>query len=147
MGSGAFMSSAADMLIGNPPYRLTSELQTMPLTTDRAGLFLHYWRLLAPDLPEPCREWQFHPTRRWRFDWAFTRPFRKVAVEVDGGQYLVREGKRGTSIGGRHNTDADREKCNQAAALGWRVLRFSVKQLEDDPQHCVDLVREALAAK
>lgn len=32
---------------------------------------------------EFVKEFQFHPTRRWRFDYAI--PAKKVAVEVDGG--------------------------------------------------------------
>ena len=77
----------------------------------------------------------FEPGRRWRFDWA--RPSEKVAVEVDGGRWMPG--------GGRHGSDADRCKLNEAAALGWRVLRFSPKQLRDDPLGCADVVRRALA--
>jgi len=85
---------------------------------------------LAPDLPKPVAEYRFHPRRRWRFDYAW--PEYKVAVEIDGGQW-----KPG---GGRHNTDADREKLNTAAAMGWRVLRFSHKVLREQPGDCVELL-------
>ena len=64
---------------------------------------------------QPEQQYRFHPTRRWRFDYAF--PSVKLAVEVDGGQWSPR--------GGRHNTDGDREKLNAAAVLGWRILRYS----------------------
>lgn len=97
--------------------------------------FLTLWRALAPgDLPGPVPEYRFHPVRRWRFDWAW--PARRVACEIDGGQW--RAG------GGRHNTDPDREKLNTAAALGWRVLRFSHTALETDPAGCVGLAVGAL---
>lgn len=97
--------------------------------------FVTLWGALAPpDLPPPVAEYRFHPTRHWRFDFAW--PARGVAVEVDGGQW-----KAG---GGRHNTDADREKLNTAAALGWRVLRFSRAWLETDPAGCVELAAAAL---
>lgn len=76
------------------------------------------------------REHRFHPTRRWRFDFAW--PGRKVAVEIDGGQWVER--------GGRHARDSDRIKGNIAAALGWRVLHFSGEMLDDDPQTCMDMV-------
>ena len=61
------------------------------------------------------REYVFHPTRKWRFDFAI--PSAMLAIEVDGGLFR----------GGRHNTGkgmlADMEKFNEALCLGWRVLR------------------------
>lgn len=67
---------------------------------------------------DPWPEYQFHESRRWRFDYAF--PDEKVAVEVEGGVF----------IRGRHVSPAgfigDCEKYNAAARLGWRVLRFPV---------------------
>ena len=72
---------------------------------------------LLPDPPE--QQYRFHPVRRWRFDYAW--PDRFLAVEVDGGQWSPR--------GGRHNTDRDREKLNEAAKMGWRVLRYSATML------------------
>jgi very-short-patch-repair endonuclease len=96
--------------------------------------FAHALRMHGADLPPAVREHQFHPTRRWAFDWAWPRAL--LAVEVDGGQHVAG--------GGRHNTDGDREKLNQAAALGWRVLRFSGAMLASDPIGCVQVVRAAL---
>lgn len=90
------------------------------------------------DLPPCIREYHFFaPWRGWRFDFAF--PVARdclIAVEIDGGQFMTG--------GGRHNTDADREKLNTAAALGWRVLRFSGTQIRSDPAACIALVRRAL---
>jgi very-short-patch-repair endonuclease len=64
----------------------------------------------------PVREHRFHPSRKWRFDFAF--PERMCAVEVEGGMWT----------NGRHNRGggaiADMEKYNVAAALGWFVFRF-----------------------
>ena len=94
-------------------------------------------RAVAPALASGCvREYHFHPSRGWRLDFAW--PAAKLAAEVDGGQYAPR--------GGRHATDADREKLNHAAALGWRVLRFSPQQIAADPAACVALVETALDA-
>ena len=63
------------------------------------------------------KEFRFHATRRWRFDYAF--PTLKIAVEVDGGVWT----------GGRHINPAgyinDMEKLNNAAAMGWLVLRIT----------------------
>lgn len=74
------------------------------------------------DLPEPIAEHRFHPSRRWRFDWAW--PERKIAVEIDGGIWIQ----------GRHNRAsgylADLEKLNAAAEMGWRVLRFATGKID-----------------
>jgi hypothetical protein len=87
------------------------------------------------DLPEAQREYAFlQPWRNHRFDYAW--PEHLVAVELDGGQWHAG--------GGRHNTDEDRFKLNSAAALGWRVLRFSGTALNEDPAGCVVLLRRAL---
>lgn len=93
-------------------------------------------RLHGADLPPPVRELTFYPGRRWRFDFAWTDAL--VACEVDGGQFA--------HGGGRHATDADRDKLNHAAALGYRVLRFSPQQIARDPAGCVALIRRALEA-
>jgi hypothetical protein len=68
-------------------------------------------------LEPPLAEYRFHPTREWRFDFAW--PDRWIALEVEGAVF-----KRG---GGRHNRALgfleDVEKYNEAAVLGWRVVR------------------------
>jgi very-short-patch-repair endonuclease len=105
------------------------------MTTDHANRLWRALCLLAPDVLAGCaREHRFHPTRRWRFDLAW--PDRKLAVEVDGGQWMAG--------GGRHNSDADREKLNAAAIAGWRVLRYSPRQL-DDIMRVIEEIRAALA--
>lgn len=58
------------------------------------------------------REYRFHPTRKWRFDFAI--PELKLAVEIEG------RGRHQTVDGFRK----DCEKYNAALLLGWRVLRF-----------------------
>lgn len=57
------------------------------------------------------REFHFHPTRKWRWDFAF--PSVKLAIEVDG---------RGHFAGSKAKSDY--EKQNEAVRMGWRVLRF-----------------------
>lgn len=64
----------------------------------------------------PESEFEFHPTRRWRFDFAF--PDRKVAVECEGAVWTNGRHTRGSGF------IADMEKYNAAAALGWFVFRF-----------------------
>lgn len=68
------------------------------------------------DIEEPEREYHFHPTRLWRFDFAF--PARKIAVAIEGAVWTR----------GRHNRGAgfiaDCEKYNEAERLGWHVYRM-----------------------
>lgn len=67
-------------------------------------------------------EYQFHPKRKWRFDFAI--PEKKIAIEIDGGVWI--EG------GGRHNRASgflgDLKKFNAAAELGWRVLKYTPQE-------------------
>ena len=81
------------------------------------------FQIEGTDLPVPCRECTFHPTRRWRFD--FCWPDIKVAMEVEGG----------TWSGGRHTRGSgfrkDCDKYNQAAILGWVVLRVTSDMVQD----------------
>lgn len=69
----------------------------------------------------PDREFRFHDTRRWRFDFCF--PKQKLALEVDGG----------TWTGGRHTRgmgyEDDCRKFAEAAILGWRVIRATGDQV------------------
>jgi len=103
---------------------------------DKAPIFEYYWRMFGGDLPRPKPEINFDACigRKHRFDWAW--PEYRVAVEVDGGQY--------SKFGGRHSSDADREKLNIAASLRWLVFRFSPQQLEKEPEGCVKLVAQAI---
>lgn len=106
----------------------------MPANADKSALFIFAWRALAPDSAQDAIEWtpefQFHETRKWRFDWAY--PERKIAVEVSGGQWQAH--------GGRHSRDGDRDKRNYAAADGWVLFEFSTQRLENDPSACIALV-------
>jgi len=72
-------------------------------------------------LPDPEREYRFHPERKWRIDLCW--PAVKLAVEIEGGAFLY----------GRHNRPAsylkDIEKYNALAIAGYWLLRFTPKQL------------------
>jgi very-short-patch-repair endonuclease len=78
--------------------------------------FYEAWEIWSanttPQLPLPEREYRFHPTRMWRFD--FCWPQIKLAVEIEG------RGRHQTFAGFREDTC----KYNEAVRLGWRVLRF-----------------------
>lgn len=79
--------------------------------------------LIVQGLPQPVREYRFHPVRKWRFDFAW--PTALLAVEVDGGAFSI----------GRHNRAipqaGDNEKTNVAILCGWRVLKFNTVNMQD----------------
>ena len=68
------------------------------------------------------QEYKFHPKRKWRADFLITGT--KILVEVEGGIWS----------GGRHTRGkgylGDMEKYNEAALLGYTVLRFDTKQVK-----------------
>ncbi len=74
---------------------------------------------VAAGLSRPVPEYRFHPTRKWRFDWAW--PDFKIALEIEGGVWT----------GGRHIRGSgfvkDIEKYNEAAIANWKVIRVTTK--------------------
>lgn len=137
----------------------------MPPSNPEAVLVLH---LRAYGLPEGEAEFRFHPSRRWRFDRAWRE--RLLAVEIEGGLQKrpcapckstgVRRwvngvpqpcrscDGQGRSVG-RHTRgdgyEADLEKYNSATLLGWRVLRFSTRQVHQG--HAIDVLRGVFDAQ
>ena len=79
-------------------------------------------------------EYKFHPLRKWRFDFALAKG---IAVEVDGGIWSLGRHVRGKGFEG------DCEKVNEAALLGWRVLRFSTGMVKNGT--AIDTIRRALS--
>jgi len=77
----------------------------------------------AAGLPIPIPEYEFHPTRKFRFDYAI--PQWRIGIEVEGGIWM--------QGGGAHshpsNIERDIEKYNAAAIQGWRVLRYAPEDL------------------
>lgn len=88
----------------------------------------------AERLPEPAREYKFHPTRRWRLDFAW--PSKMVGVEIEGGVWT----------GGRHSTGtgftADCEKYAEALCRGWRILRVTGDQVQSG--QAIDWLKQIL---
>ena len=70
---------------------------------------------------ECVKEFQFHPQRKWRFDYAI--PEHKIALEVEGGVWTY----------GRHTRPqgflGDIEKYNMATLMGWRIFRTTPENL------------------
>ena len=93
--------------------------------------------LMANKIPY-AREFMFHDTRKWRFDFVVLDGFEinlqdkievkksaqkhKLAIEIEGGIF----------VNGRHNRPAgyvnDMLKYNEAVINGWRVLRYTTPQ-------------------
>lgn len=81
-----------------------------------------FCRLVFADTGCECvREYRFHATRRWRFDYAI--PAHKIAIEVEGGVYTNGRHTRPTGFLG------DMEKYNTATLYGWRLFRTTPKDL------------------
>lgn len=85
-------------------------------------------------LPRPTPELKFHPSRKWRFDYAW--PDLMIALEVEGGIF----------VGGRHSGGMgmkdDFDKYNEAAILGWRIIKVVPKELMH--RSTMQLLRRAL---
>ena len=69
------------------------------------------------------REFRFHPTRKWRFDFAL--PSHKFAVEIEGG--IMASSRLGHSTGA--SIKKDMEKYNAATILDWKVIRVMPEQI------------------
>ena len=70
-------------------------------------------------LMEPVPEWVFHPTRKWRFDYAW--PLVKLALEIQGGLWSD-EAKGKNAHAMPLAIMRDMEKASEAAILGWRII-------------------------
>ena len=79
-------------------------------------------------------EYRFHPTRKWRLDFAW--PQYLIGVEIEGGIWHR----------GRHNRPAgfieDCRKYNEAALMGWTIIRVPVAdgQLEHWSERLEELI-------
>lgn len=87
-------------------------------------------------LPEPKREYKFHPTRKWRIDYLFEANGRRVALEVEGGVWT----------GGRHTTGkgfmGDMEKYNAISTAGIVLLRTTPDRLMT--AETIEMIKQAL---
>ena len=99
-------------------------------------------QIVTAGLPTPSwgkNEICFHPTRRWRFDFAWKELL--IAVEVEGGTYTHGQKRFDTTSGSRitqksrHLTPTgfheDCIKYTEAALLGWLVIRADAKMIKD----------------
>ncbi len=79
----------------------------------------------------------FHPSRKWRFDFAFPHLHPPLAIECEGGTWS----RKSRHTSGR-GFEKDCEKYNAATLLGWRVLRFTGDQVRDG--RAIDVIVEAM---
>lgn len=81
------------------------------------------FQLLNKIVPGWVQELKFHPTRRWRFDYA--HPDLKIAIEIEGAVWTRGRHTRGAGY------LADCEKYNTAQIMGYRVLRYATSQMAE----------------
>jgi len=115
---------------------------------DSSQGFVTLLKMLGANIPAYKMEFRFCLEHAYRFDfaWPEVEGIGGVAVEIDGGNRMVRwspKMKRNVAVG-RHTGGADYVKLNTAVLYGWRVLRFTTEMLKKDPQGCVDVLRKAL---
>lgn len=88
----------------------------------KSNLELYFQQILKENKIPMVSEYKFHPTRRWRFDYADT--VNMISAELEGAVWTSGRHTRGAGY------IADTEKYNEAVKLGWRVLRYcSVEQI------------------
>ncbi|MFZ4413206.1 MAG: hypothetical protein ACOYOV_09005 [Bacteroidales bacterium] len=76
----------------------------------------------------------FHPTRKWRYDFAIIE--HKIAIEVEGGVWTNGRHTRGKGF------IEDIEKYNAGTTLGWRILRVTPENLLK--QNTLDLISQTI---
>ena len=111
-----------------PTKKVRQRANKRPLTDTFTAICLSELRM------EVVKEFQFHPTRRWRFDYAI--PSHMIALEVEGGVFSKGRHTRGAGFIG------DIEKYNEATRLGWRVVRTVPWEL--NTRKTVQLLRELI---
>jgi hypothetical protein len=91
-------------------------------------------QIKAHGLPTPVAEHRFHPTRKWRWDRAWTESM--LAVEIHGGAWV-----QGRHVRGRGFSN-DREKVNHGILLGWRCLEVTYDHINSG--QAINWIVEAL---
>lgn len=98
----------------------TKAVKSSRMTHDRYALMAMIFDQRWPGVE---REFRFAPLRKWRFD--FCWPSESIALEVEGGVW----------VNGGHNRGSgfmkNIEKYNEAAILGWRLLRVTPQMMEN----------------
>lgn len=108
-----FLGNSSCGLADQPDTTRTMPIGKQPSAKQTAeAAFLEAWERGPLGRVKLEREHRFHPTRKWRFDFAY--PVARVAIEIEG------RGRHQTVVGYRD----DCTKYCWATKLGWRVFRF-----------------------
>jgi hypothetical protein len=127
-----------------PPLTGSVAEQTLVVQLEQAGIPFEREYEFAPE--EWCRANGFlspkrNLPRKWRADFMFGPNFAwpvrgRYLIEIDGGSWVAGRHTRGKGF------EADLEKLNAAALLGYRVLRFTPAMVEDG--RALEVIRQAL---
>lgn len=102
--------------------------------------FLFLWRVAQG--PPLEREVRFHPTRKWRADFAHLAS--RTLIEIEGGIFIPGGGRHSRGLG----YAKDAEKYLEAVLAGWTVIRLTEKQLElDFIDRIVALLRQSSSSE
>lgn len=107
---------------------------TMSKITEERNALLFLALLDSFGVKKPVREYRFHETRKFRFDFAWIEE--KLAVEIEGGIWINGGHNRGVGY------SKDMEKYNLATLRGWKVLRFAPKDIKNENTYA--MIRECL---
>ena len=101
--------------------------------------FLTWWMAFGDRDDMPDEEHMFHPTRKWRLDFAW--PDAMVSVEMQG--MAGKSGKSGHTTWKGYANDCD--KINAAQELGWIVLQYTREHTSNrDARHMINQVMNVL---
>ena len=84
-------------------------------------------------IPNYVEELEFHPERKFRFDWAI--PTENIAIEYEG---VFSKKSRHTTVNGYTE---DCVKYNEAIKLGWKVLRYTAKNYTNLEKDLISLLK------
>ncbi len=91
--------------------------------------FANRWKLIGGQKYK--REFRFHPTRKWRFDFAFLDCVPKIAVEIDPAAHKLYW----------NSYLRDIEKGNAARFLGWQVFHITGQMIKADDVYFLEKLK------
>ena len=110
---------------------MNTKARTTPLTkSENEQWFLTQWKRMGGPIPE--MEFRFHPTRKWRADFAW--PDRKTILEIQGFGHQKHSRYHG-----------DIEKMNAAQVMGWRYFQLTYKMIAQEDLSVLDALMGVLS--